>query len=388
MSVCRPNILILPRWYPNRYDLMSGLFVRTQAEALTSRCDVTVLYVHADADCPNMTESEFSVENGVNVIRVYYRPSPNPLTGWYRFCQAHNAGLALLGGQTPDLIHVQILTREGYMGYRLSRRMKVPFLISEHWSRYFPENDFFRNPVKMAVTRFIVRRSAAIVAVSGKLKEAMIAKGLNHPFFPVIPNVIDTTRFHPVPKSRTEGRRQVVHVSCFDDRSKNISGLLDAVAIVAVKRNDFNIRLVGEGRDLGAMKDHAERLGLSESLVTFAGLKEGEALVREYADADFSVVSSRFETFGTVIPESLSCGTPVLSTEVGIASGLISDENGLIVPPGDTERLAAGFLEMLERCENFDPHRVSASVGDRFSPETVASGLTELYCHILNKRDV
>ena len=388
MSPCRPNILILPRWYPNRYDPMPGLFVRAQAEALTSRCDVTVLYVHADPQCPNMTETEFSVENGVNVIRVYFKPSPYPVAGWFRFYRAHFAGLALLGGQPPDLIHVHVLTREGVMGYLFGRKMKVPFLVSEHWSRYFPENDFFRNPVKKSVTRFIAGRSACLVAVSGKLKEAMIAKGLNHPSFPIIPNVIDMARFRPLPKSGAGGMKQVVHVSCFEDRSKNITGLLDAVSIVAKERNDFNIRLVGEGPDLGRMKDHAAGLGLSESLVSFAGLKEGDELVQEYGNADFSVVSSRFETFGTVIPESLACGTPVLSTDVGIASGVISAENGMIVPPGDTAELAAGFKTMLDRCGSFDRQKVSASVGDRFSPETVAARLTELYCQILKHNDV
>jgi hypothetical protein len=102
MSESRPHILLLPRWYPHRYDPMPGLFVRYQAEALTAHCEVSVLYVHPDPHCPNAVETDFAVENGVHVIRVYYRPSSSGIGRWRRFYNAHLTGLAFLGSPGPD----------------------------------------------------------------------------------------------------------------------------------------------------------------------------------------------------------------------------------------------------------------------------------------------
>jgi glycosyltransferase involved in cell wall biosynthesis len=388
MSRSRPHILILPRWYPHRYDPMPGLFVRYQAEALTDQCDVTVLYVHPDPLCPNFIETEFAVENGVSVIRVYYLPSVSPVGRWLRFYRAHLTGLAMLGGSGPDLVHVHVLTREGVMGYLVARRLKIPFLISEHWSRYFPENDFFKAPWKKWLTAFIVKRSSAVIAVSEKLRQAMISKGLHHPSFHIVPNVLDMERFRLFPAQPAGEKKTVVHVSCFEDRSKNISGLLDAVKKVSAERSDVTLRLVGDGPDLERMKRYADQLGLSENTVIFNGLKEGEELVREYGNADFSVVSSRFETFGTVITESLACGTPVLATDVGIAPELITEMNGLIVKADDAGALARGFAQLLSGCRNYDRQVIRASLGDRFSPKTVALELMNIYNSILSRTDV
>jgi glycosyltransferase involved in cell wall biosynthesis len=388
MSDSRPHILLLPRWYPHRYDPMPGLFVRYQAEALTAHCEVSVLYVHPDPHCPNAVETDFAVENGVHVIRVYYRPSSSGIGRWRRFYNAHLTGLAFLGSPGPDLIHVHVLTREGLMGYLISKKLGIPYVITEHWSRYFPENDFFRSWWKKRLTALIVKRSSAMIAVSDKLRRAMIAKGLDHPVFRVVPNVLDTGRFHLFETAPLAEWKTVVHVSCFDDRSKNITGLLDAVKIVTGKRTDFTLHLVGEGPDLDRMKLYAEQLALQDRFVVFSGLQEGEELVREYGNADFSVLSSRFETFGTVIPESLACGTPVLATGVGIAPELITGSNGMTVPPGDTGALAEGFLQMLEKCRDYDRRAVRATVGERFSPSTIAGQLMTIYGPILNRNDV
>ena len=54
---------------------MPGLFIQRQAESLTSFCDVAVLYVQAEKDCPNKIEAEFAEENKVRVLRVYYQSS-------------------------------------------------------------------------------------------------------------------------------------------------------------------------------------------------------------------------------------------------------------------------------------------------------------------------
>jgi glycosyltransferase involved in cell wall biosynthesis len=289
----------------------------------------------------------------------------------------------MTGASPPDIVHVHVLTREGFMGYLFARRFRVPLVISEHWSRYYPENDYFRGFLKKALTRYIVSRASAILPVSRKLMIAMITKGLKHPNYQVVPNVLDMERFRFFPSPAAGGLKTIVHVSCFEDRSKNISGLLDAVNRLRTVRSDFTLRLVGEGPDLGKMKSYASELALPENLVVFPGLKEGNELVTEYGNADFSVLSSRFETFGSVIIESLSCGTPVLATDSGIAAEVIDETNGEIVKPGDPAKMAAALDRMLDKCRSFDRNIVRRSVEGKFSPERITAQLREIYGSVL-----
>jgi glycosyltransferase involved in cell wall biosynthesis len=382
------NILFLPRWYPHRYDPMPGLFIQRQAEAIAANYRVVVLYVHPDPDCPSEFEIDVASENGVTIVRVYYKIPEIVLPGVYHlmnltsFYKAHYRGLEVVGDFTPDIVHSHILTREAVMGHLLSRKYNVPHIISEHWSRYFQENGTYRGNVRKFISGYVVRKASAVIAVSEMLKTAMISCGLVHGNYFVVPNVVDSPLKIDAKKRDTENRKVFLHVSCFDDRAKNISGLLKVLSVLSKNRTDFQCLLVGEGPDLAEMKHLANILGLTEKSVIFVGLKEEQELNLLYAEADFTVLSSHYETFGTVIAESLGCGTPVLSTSVGIAPEIITTENGILIPANDTRALAEGINRMLDICDTFERDNVRATILDRYTPEIVNQQLSEIYSQV------
>jgi glycosyltransferase involved in cell wall biosynthesis len=265
-----------------------------------------------------------------------------------------------------------------------ARRFKVPYIISEHWSRYFPESKGFKGILRRIAARYVVRRAAALVPVSHRLKEAMAAHGLKNEITRVIPNTVDIGRFRIVDRQGDPEIKTVVHVSCFDDTSKNISGFLDTIKAAASQRSDFRCVFIGEGPDLVKMKSYAESLELPPERVVFTGLLENEQLAGVMATADFSVLSSRYETFGTVVIESLACGVPVLATRTGIVPEIITPNCGVVVEPGDRNGLTLGFLEMMDRCRTFDKKALRDKVAGRYSDATVAAATMALYSEVLN----
>jgi glycosyltransferase involved in cell wall biosynthesis len=263
----------------------------------------------------------------------------------------------------------------------LGRKMlhKTPYVITEHWSRYLPASDSFHGVFRKMITRWVVKSSAAMIAVSETLKSAMLKFGLWNPEFYVIPNPVETSMFIPGEKKDKRSRKRFIHISCFEDRPKNISGFLNVVKGLSEKRSDFECYLIGDGPEFDVWKKRAEDLGLLDRIVYFTGLKEQEELVHEIQQADFMVVSSNYETFGTVVIECLSCGIPVVATSVGIVPEVINQTNGIIVSPWNEEELEIGINRMLDSFVSYDPQVIRNSVIDKFDYKSFSGRLMEIY---------
>jgi len=367
---------------------MPGLFIQKQAEAVSSFCDVAVLYVHADVHVLKGYETVGSYENGVRVVRVYYPESTVPLlSGFlkiYRFYRAHLIGLNALNSFHPDLIHIHVLTREGLFAWINKKLKGTPYVITEHWSRYLPASNAFHGLLRKMITRRVVKAASAMIAVSEVLKEAMVDFRLLNNNFKVIPNPVETDLF-VIGQYRVNTVKRFIHVSCFEDRPKNISGFLNAVKHLSALRSDFECSLIGDGPEFELWKNRAEELCLLGKNVFFTGLKEKGELVKEIQASDFMVLSSNYETFGTVVIECLACGIPVVATNVGIVSEVINNSNGIIVPVGDNKLLEDAINIMLDKSNSYVPQVIRNSVLNKFASQSVATQLLNIYSQVLNK---
>ena len=365
---------------------MPGLFVKQQAESVSQWCDVTVLYLHPDHQIKQKYEVVAADEQGVHVIRVYYRvPSSGSLFSSLQkirsFLIAIRKGMKSMNKKPVDLVHVHVLTRQGLIALFLKLKKRIPYVITEHWSRYFKENDTYKGLFRKWITRIVVRNAAAVVAVSERLKSEMLRHGLTNARFRVIPNAVDTKRFIILKEKAfaPDSLKRIIHISCFEDKSKNISGFLRAIQQVSAARQDFTVALIGEGPDWIQCKTYASALGLPGTIVSFTGLRSHDDLVKDLNNSDFLVLSSHYETFGTVIIEAMACGIPVVSTDAGIASSVIHDENGLLIPVNDESSLKTAIEEMLDRCRSFDRLKIRDGVVSAFDINRIAEQLFTLY---------
>jgi glycosyltransferase involved in cell wall biosynthesis len=369
---------------------MPGLFIQRQAEALTPFCDVAVIYVHPDPDCPNSYEVDFSEENQVRVLRVYFRtvnmryPFFGRILNLFRFYRANMKAIRSIRQFSPEIVHAHVLTRMGFIGWRISWKNKIPLVISEHWSRYFPENNAYQKGLHHWITKFLVKKSSALILVSATLKFAMEELGIHHPKTFVIPNVVDLDNFSSRADILHEKRKSIIHVSCFEEKSKNIAQFLRTLHSLSLTRQDFICILVGEGPDHTKLQEYADELGIKDTFVNFTGLKTGPELAELMHNADFLVLSSRYETFATVVVEALAYGIPVVATRVGIVPEVINESNGRIVPPGDEQAMTLAIDRMLDECREYDRERIKASVEQKFTKEVIGKQIVDIYKGILS----
>ena len=366
------KVVFLARWYPHKYDPMFGLFVQRHAEAAALYDDVTVVYVHPDEQAQNKYDIERTTEKGVDTIRIYYRKQGRISSAW-RYFQACMKGLKMAG--KVDLIHVHVLTRMGFIAHWQKNYNGTPYIITEHWSRYLPGNDF-SGFLRKIWTKRIVRRAKMVTTSSQVLAEAMQRHGLKNRHYKLLPNVVDTNLFKPIAHHNEVPK--IVHVSCFEDKSKNISGLLEALKLMKDKGVAHQAVLIGEGMDLETMKQRAINLGLTDH-VRFTGLLQGQDLVNELATGDFFVLPSHYETGGIVLLEAMACGLPVVATNVGALPEIVNEQNGLLVPDGDVKALAGAMEQCCNTYKNYNAQELRSRVVGRYSKEKVGEFIHQLY---------
>jgi glycosyltransferase involved in cell wall biosynthesis len=384
----RIKVLFLSAWYPYEDDSMFGLFVRKLALSVSSVCDVMVVHTRADISYKAKYSVVKNEEAGLKEIYVYYKKPEGfigKIHGFIRWIKAYRIGFKTMRTEwgLPDITHVNILTRTAFPALYLKIRHKIPYVVSEHWSRYLPFHDNFRGIFRRYLTKIAIKNASALTVVSDQLGKAMIMKGLTKNYT-LLPNVIDNGLFQ-VNKEKTPGDiKIIVHISCFEDRSKNMSGLLKAVKILSEKRIDFQLRMIGTGADFEATVKLATELEILDKFVVFDGLKEGRELADILSNADLSVLPSAYETFGIVVFESLSCGVPVLVSNVADLGFLIKPPFGRVLSDIYPETIAKYIDLMLDELPAYDVLEMRKFVLENYSEEEVIERIVSIYKKYLN----
>ena len=118
--------------------------------------------------------------------------------------------------------------------------------------------------------------------------------------------------------------------------------------IQLLRRSGYNVRgtIIGDGIKLKEFKEYANELGIFEH-VDFTGLITNPLELRKIlVESDFYMLPTRGEGLPRGILEAMALGLPVLSTNVGGISEVISEE--LLFAPDDAEGFAKGISKMID----------------------------------------
>ena len=125
-------------------------------------------------------------------------------------------------------------------------------------------------------------------------------------------------------------------------KEKNLEFLNGVWKKFAAKHDDVELMYVGYGWYLEEIKKFFE----GDSSVHFAGEQGGETLAGLYADSDFFLFPSTTDTFGNVVVEAMSTGTPAIVSDYGGPHDIVMDEAAGRILPIDED----AWLNALEEC--------------------------------------
>lgn len=133
---------------------------------------------------------------------------------------------------------------------------------------------------------------------------------------------------------------------------KGFHHLAAACAQLQARGIEFHWTLVGEGPWRERLETQVSDLGIGAH-VTFAGVQSQESIKKTLAASDVFCLPCIVDSKGasdilpTVITEAMACSLPVVSTQlVGVPEMVISEETGLLVPPGDETALADALARL------------------------------------------
>jgi glycosyltransferase involved in cell wall biosynthesis len=128
---------------------------------------------------------------------------------------------------------------------------------------------------------------------------------------------------------------------------KGFDRLIPAFAKVAGNHPDWTLLICGGGPERKQLERLIEKHGVAHNVVLTGPVRNFE---EQLESASLFVLSSRFEGFPMVMLEAMSKGLPVVGFDCPTGPAEIIDQrrNGILVPEGDVDGLAAAMEELIE----------------------------------------
>ena len=343
-------------------------YLKTLAEGLNSRCELTVIVSNEDRT---------TVEETVNGVRVIRLKRAFKLAGT-DFLFSLPAKLKEL---KPDIVHVHLPNPWAETAWKLAGRpgrlfvsfhsdiIKQKFLLKF----YAPfHRAFLRQAEKIIVATPNHIKYSPFLSQLPPEKLSVVHYGLKaEEYLRPSEDIIGALKDKYSPYVLSVG--QLVYYKGFE------------VLIAALgETRDLSLLIVGTGPLMEKLKKQARELGLQDR-VAFLGHIPQEELLAAYYGCEFFVLPSTFrsEAFGLVQLEAFLAEKAVVSTDLPSGVPYVNQDGvtGIVVPPGDAKALSAAMRALEDDPEAMS--RMGKAARQRalrdFSSETMVEETFRLY---------
>ena len=158
----------------------------------------------------------------------------------------------------------------------------------------------------------------------------------------VIPNSIP---FWPEQPSLCTNKK-IISVGRLNEQ-KGFERLIEAWSYIACQHSDWKLYIYGNGELESFLKKFIQDKNVSDSLFIINPVKN---IIDKYLESSIYIMSSRFEGFGMVLVEAMTCGLPVIAFDCphGPAELITEGEDGFLVENGNIQQLAEKISYLID----------------------------------------
>lgn len=192
-----------------------------------------------------------------------------------------------------------------------------------------------------------IKNTDKITTVSHKIAEDLSdLYGVGISETTVVENGVDVTLFKPDPKLDRE-KFTVLYTGRLVYR-KGLVDLVKSAEYVCKEYPNTSFVLTGSGALRPTLEKLVHHLKLEDNF-SFLGFVTHTELIRHYQTDAIYVLPSYYEGLPTTVLEAMSCGMPVVATNIpGTDEAIANGKTGLLVPPREPKRLAEAILRLLD----------------------------------------
>jgi glycosyltransferase involved in cell wall biosynthesis len=368
------KVLFVTSSYPVPEHPWLGIFVREHARAAARVAQVAVAHIDRREHGKGIHVEDGS-DDEFPSVRVRYPASPASLS-YLGNVAATAIAYRRLGFQ-PDVIHAHFFLA-GAPALALGRLLRKPVVVTEQWSVFLPDDPSTLSGSMQRVARLTFEHADLVMPVSEALRDGIRAIGANADYR-VVPNVVDTSRFHP-DGAPTTGR--LIGVGGLYD-AKGWEDLLDALALVRTRTRDVHLDLYGDGVLRAKLEAQAAKLGIAD-LVTFHGWRPKAEVAAELRRSELFVITSHYDSNPCAVIEALASGVPVVGTAVGGIPEMVGDGAGVLAEPADPQSIAHAIESAMAR--TWDRRAIARSAAERYGLEPIGDAFGSVYSEALARR--
>ena len=384
------KLLIIPSWYPTKIHPESGTFFKNRAHIINGlgiNIIIASPILHSFSDILNYKNISENIYSSDSDIPIYIKEKINffPKLEKLQFRSYKNNAIILFNyviheiGK-PDIILFNSSIWAATALFQQCKKLNIPYIITEHLKEFLFHNSFSK--FQKHLLNNCYDSSAAIVATSTKLKNSIAESFPDHQTkIHLIPNPIDEDIFIQK-KQKKHSQIKIVCIALLR-REKRLDILIKAFKKIIQKKYHAQLTLIGSGPLESELKQLTRNLNL-ENYIEFTGFLTTNRLIHELHKHDFLTLSSELETFGMAIIEAQSCGLPVVATDCGGPSDLITKETGILVKPNSVKNLETGLIKMIHNLDLYNSDIIREQTITKFGKIKYRESILQLISSLLN----
>lgn len=286
-----------------------------------------------------------------------------------------------------DILHLHApWTTSNVQVARIARSLGVPYVLTVHGmlDDWCMTQRGMKKKLYLTLFGRKLIDQAAVVHCTAMAEMQQARKWFSNERIAVLPYLFDLGEFRDLPGKQLaqdafeplrQSRPKVLFLSRIHPK-KGLELLIEAVSLLKTRNLPVELVVAGEGEPpyVQSLQALVRQHGL-ESTVHFVGLVKGAMKLSVFQAADIFALPTSQENFGLVLPESLACGTPIITTkgvdiwqDMQAAGGIIVDRSpqqladaiqSLITDPARREKLSQRGQKWV--AENLDPEKLANS---------------------------
>lgn len=280
-------------------------------------------------------------------------------------------------GKKYDLFHIHTAERGSTfrkaLYLRQIKRWGKLAVVHIHGAEYLAFYDGLTDQKKSFVKEFF-RHADLVLALSDSWKRELEAR-FSMSACETLHNGVDPVPLRAAAAAPAERRDSFLALGRLGKR-KGTYDLIDAIELAARQNPKLRLCLAGDG-EVEQVRALVERRGLKEQ-ISVPGWISGAEKLEQLKQAATVVLPSYHEGLPMSILEGMAAGKAIISTAVGAIPEVITEENGILVEPGDVPALAdallrcSGDLNLLEAMSRNNREKAKQEFGVRRMHEKLA----------------